>query len=163
SYLDSIVLIAALPGNYRFVVNHGLAAAPLFGLAIRQAGHLVVDRTQAAARRTCLVAMIETLRQGASLVVFPEGRRHRGSGLLPFKLGAFWAAVEIGTPVVPITLAGTSAIWPHDTWLLHRGSVDIRIEAPIEPKGRGRREVLRLCDQARLDIAAASHGDDGQG
>lgn len=83
SYLDAIILMAALPAGYRFVVNHRLAASPLFGLAIRKAGHLVVDRTQAAARRACALAMIETLRTGTSLLVFPEGARHRGQSCSP--------------------------------------------------------------------------------
>jgi 1-acyl-sn-glycerol-3-phosphate acyltransferase len=121
SCVDSVMLMAALPVDYRFVVNHHLASYPFFGLAIRKSRYLIVDRTQAAARRACALQMIDTLRQGTSLLVFPEGTRHRGSGLLPFRPGAFRAAVEVGRPVIPITLAGTRDIWPYRAWVLQRG------------------------------------------
>ena len=152
SYLDSVVLMATLPVDFVFVANHKLAAIPFFGLAVRKAGHLVVDRTRAAARRACVLEMIETLRRGRSLVVFPEGTRHRGNELLPFRLGAFRAAVEVGCPIVPVTINGTTDIWPPGTWLMHRGAVDIAVQHAVEPVAKSRNEVVRLRDAARVAI-----------
>jgi fatty-acyl-CoA synthase len=152
SYLDSVMLMAALPPGYRFVVNHQFAALPFFGRAVHKADHLVVDRTRASERRACVLAMIDTLRRGTSLVVFPEGTRHRGAGLLPFRLGAFRAAVGVARPVVPITIDGTAAIWAPGTWLLHRGAVDITVHDAIDPATDGRSEVVRLRDRARSDL-----------
>jgi len=152
SYLDSVVLMATLPVDFVFVANHKLAAIPFFGLAVRRAGHLVVDRTRAAARRACVLEMIETLRRGRSLVVFPEGTRHRGNELLPFRLGAFRAAVEVGCPIVPVTINGTTDIWPPGTWLMHRGAVDIAVHHAVEPVAKSRNEVVRLRDAARVAI-----------
>ena len=152
SYLDSIMLMAALPPGYVFVVNHGFASIPFFGLAVHSAGHIVVDRTRAAARRACVLEMIDTLRGGTSLVVFPEGTRHRGAELLPFRLGAFRAAVEAGRPVIPITLDGTTGIWAPGTWLMHRGAVDIVVHDAIDPVGSDRSEIARLRDRARAEI-----------
>ena len=153
SYLDSIMLMAVLAPGYLFVVNHQFASIPFFGLAVRKAGYLIVDRTRAAARRECVLAMIDTLRRGSSLVVFPEGTRHRGADLLPFRRGAFRAAVEAGRPIVPITLAGTANIWRPGTWLLHRDAVEIIVHQPIEPVDQGRTEITRLRDAARVAIA----------
>jgi 1-acyl-sn-glycerol-3-phosphate acyltransferase len=162
SYLDSIVLMAALPPDYVFVVHHELASIPFFGLAVRKSRHLVVDRTRAKARRACVLAMIDTLRRGTSLVVFPEGTRHRGSELLPFRPGAFRAAVEAGRPVVPITLIGTRDIWPPDTWLLHRGQVDVVVHEAIAPAGEGRSETRRVRDRARAEITTTEDAEGGQ-
>jgi fatty-acyl-CoA synthase len=161
SYLDSIILMVALPPGYVFVVNHEFAAIPFFGLAVRKARHLVVDRTSAAARRACILAMIDTLRRGTSLVVFPEGRRHRGLELLPFRLGAFRAAVEVGRPVVPVALIGTREIWPPDTWMLHRGSVDVVVHDAIHPEGGGRSETRRLRGRVRAAIEQSLDGAAG--
>jgi 1-acyl-sn-glycerol-3-phosphate acyltransferase len=152
SYLDSIMLMAALPPGYLFVVNHAFASIPFFGLAVRKAGHIVVDRTRAAARRACMLEMIDALRRGTSLVVFPEGTRHRGAELLPFRLGAFRAAVEAGRPVIPTTVLGTTGIWAPGTWLMHRGSVDIVAHDAVDPLFEGRSEITRLRDRARADI-----------
>jgi 1-acyl-sn-glycerol-3-phosphate acyltransferase len=135
-----------------FVANHEFASIPFFALAVRKARHLVVDRTSPARRRACVLDMIEALRRGASLVVFPEGKRHRGSELLPFRLGAFRAAVELGRPVVPVTLIGTREIWPPDTWLLHRGPIDIVVHESVAPEGTGKTETLRIRGSVRARI-----------
>jgi fatty-acyl-CoA synthase len=152
SYLDSIVLMVTLPADYLFVVNHEFASLPFFALAVRKARHLVVDRTSAARRRACVLEMIAALRRGRSLVVFPEGRRHRGPEMLPFRLGAFRAALEAGRPIVPVTLIGTRDIWPPDSWILHPGGVDIVVHEAIAPEREGRGETLRMRGRVRAAI-----------
>lgn len=92
SYLDSVVLAAALPRDVRFVVNHLVATRPFVGLIIRKSKHLVVDRRSQRSRSACARAMMEALRDGTSLLLFPEGRRSGGK-MLPFQAGPFRAAV----------------------------------------------------------------------
>ncbi len=149
SYLDSVVLMAAVPIDYLFVVNHRAAAWPFVGLAIRAVGHLVVDRTSGADRRACTRAMLDTLRQGRSLLVFPEGTTHRNSRLLPFQPGAFRTAIAAGRPVIPITLRGTDDIWPRDSWTLRRGYLDVTIHDQISSADQGRRAILHLSEKVR--------------
>jgi 1-acyl-sn-glycerol-3-phosphate acyltransferase len=125
---------------------------PLIGLAIRKVGHLVVDRTRLAGRHACVLAMRETLRQGMSVMVFPEGTIHRSGAPPAFRPGAFRIAVEGGRPVVPISLRGTRHVLPGNLWLFRRGCLDVTIHAPIEPVANGRQEVVRLRDCARREI-----------
>jgi fatty-acyl-CoA synthase len=155
SYLDSIALMAAIPLAYRFVVDVRHETWPLVGTAIRKASHITVDRRTAAARAACLQTMTSTLRHGQSVLVFPEGRRNRGSDLLPFRSGAFRAAVEANRPVIPITVHGTRAIWPPDGYWLRRGPIHVIIHPAIEPVGNDRREIARLRASARLEIECA--------
>jgi 1-acyl-sn-glycerol-3-phosphate acyltransferase len=152
SYLDSLVLMAAIPVDYRFVVNHRAVTWPLIGLAIRKVGHLVVDRTNLTGRRACALAMRETLRQGMSVLVFPEGTIHRNGDLLPFRPGAFRIAVEVGRPVVPISLRGTRHVLPDGPRVFRRGSLDVTIHEPVEPVENRRQEAIRLRDCARREI-----------
>jgi fatty-acyl-CoA synthase len=152
SYLDSIALMAAIPLAYRFVVDVRHETWPLVGTAIRKASHIIVDRRTAAARVACLHTITSTLRHGRSVLVFPEGRRNRGSDLLPFRSGAFRAAAEANRPVIPITVQGTRAIWPPDGYWLRRGPIHVIIHHAIEPMGNDRREIARLRASARLDI-----------
>ncbi len=158
SYIDSVVLMAAVPVDYRFVAEHGVLTWPMIGTAVRKAGHLTVDRGSRAARLACADAMVEALREGHSLLVYPEGRRSRREGLLPFRLGAFRAAVAAGRPVVPIAVSGTDAIVATDRRVLRRGRIEITIHEPIAPLGRDRSEMVRLRQCARAQIAASLPG-----
>jgi 1-acyl-sn-glycerol-3-phosphate acyltransferase len=154
SYLDSVVLMAAVPIDYVFVVNHRAAAWPFVGRAIRAVGHLVVDRTRHADRRACALAMMDTLRQGRSLLVFPEGTIHRSGSLLPFQPGAFRTAIATGRPVIPITLRGTDDIWSKGAWMLRRGCLDVTVHEPIAPAEKGRHGIRRMSESAREEMAA---------
>jgi 1-acyl-sn-glycerol-3-phosphate acyltransferase len=155
SYVDSVVLMAAVPADYRFVAEHGVLTWPMIGTAVRKAAHLTVDRGSRAARLACADAMVETLRDGNSLLVYPEGRRSRREGLLPFRLGAFRAAVAAGRPVVPITLSGTDVIVASERRVLRRGAIDVTIHEPIEPAGTDRSEMVRLRQRARAQIESS--------
>lgn len=93
------------------------------------------------------------LRAGTSLFVFPEGTFVRHPGILPFRLGAFKAAVETGCPVIPVALRGTREILPDGTWLPRAGSITVTVGAPLAPQGGGWTEMVRLRDEARAAIA----------
>ncbi len=152
SYLDALVLLAALPDRYRFVANHHAAAWPVIGLAIRRSGHLVVNRERLADRHACARAMLQTLRDGTSVVVFPEGTIDRGA-LLPFRSGAFRIARDVGRPVLPVALSGTRHVLPGGPWLFRRGPLDVTIGEPIAPAEGGRRAIARVRDDARRAIS----------
>jgi 1-acyl-sn-glycerol-3-phosphate acyltransferase len=154
SYLDSVVLVAAIPRDCRFVANHLAATRPLIGLIIRKAGHLVVDRGSRRSRAACARAMMELLRDGTSLLLFPEGTRG-GSEILPFHTGAFRAAVKTGLPVIPIAISGTRRIWPRRIRLLRRNAIVVRVLPAIHADAQTRDSAARLRDAAAGVIADA--------
>jgi 1-acyl-sn-glycerol-3-phosphate acyltransferase len=156
SYLDSVILMAALPIDYLFVVNHLAAGWPFVGRTVKSVGHLVVDRTNGANRRACMAAMMDTLNQGSSLVVYPEGTRHRDGRLLPFQPGAFRTAIAAERPVIPVTICGSDRIWSTASLLLCRGPIDVIIHSPIASAEKGRLAVLRLSEAARGEILRAA-------
>jgi fatty-acyl-CoA synthase len=156
SYLDSLVLLAALPVLPNIVVNERLPGAPLVGPGVRAARFLPADRTSIAGRLKCADGMVAALSAGEALLVFPEATFDGGPGLLPFRLGAFSAAAATGRPVVPITLRGTRRMLPSGSRLLRRGRLSITIHPPIYPRGRGWEEALRLRTETRQQIARAA-------
>jgi 1-acyl-sn-glycerol-3-phosphate acyltransferase len=111
-----------------------------------------VNRTTVATRLAGTAAMVDALHRGESLLVFPEGTTSRGAGLLPFRLGAFAAAVEAERPIVPVALSGTGRILPRGTWVLARAGVRVVIQAPVHPAGSGWTETVRLRDTVRTRI-----------
>jgi 1-acyl-sn-glycerol-3-phosphate acyltransferase len=92
------------------------------------------------------------LRNGSSVLIYPEGRRGRGPLLEPFRAGAFRAAAATGRPVVPISVRGTRLIMRRGVRLLRRGSIDVTIHQPIAPTSSDRREIARLRNAVRSEI-----------
>jgi fatty-acyl-CoA synthase len=155
SYLDAVVLLAAIPRDFRFVGKRELGAWPLVGAVIRRVGHLTVERADPSRSVEDAARVSVALRSGTSLVFFPEGTFREGPRLLPFRLGAFKAAVEAACPVVPVTIRGTRGILPAGAWLPRRGPITVTIGAPIVPRQSNWREIVRLRDTTRAEI---SHG-----
>jgi 1-acyl-sn-glycerol-3-phosphate acyltransferase len=125
----------------------------MIGTVIRRAGHITIEKADLSQRLAGADQITEALRGGISIAVFPEGTFFRLPGILPFRLGAFRAAVDAGRPVVPITLRGTRDVLPDGTWLLRRLPIDVSVSAPIVPAAQGWPEMVRLRDLARADIA----------
>ena len=159
SYLDTIVLMAVLPVEFRFLAKRRLASYPIIGTVIRKVGHLTIERVDLSQQVAGAARIVDALRQGTSLFIFPEGTFVRAPGLLPFRLGAFRAAVEAVRPVAPIAIRGTRRMFTAGTWLMRPGTVTLTIGVPIEPEGTGWREMVRLRDQARTAIAADTGED----
>jgi 1-acyl-sn-glycerol-3-phosphate acyltransferase len=152
SYIDSIVLMAAIPADFHFVAKRALMEYPLIGTAIRKAGHITIEKAGLSDRLAGADEVARRLRDGERLMIFPEGTFVRGPGLLPFRLGAFRAAVDAGRPIVPVSIAGTRRILPDGTWLFRHGRIAVTIGEPMEPQGQAWPEMVRLRDAAVDDI-----------
>ncbi len=152
SYLDGVVLVAALPTEFTFVAKAELDKQFFPRRFLRRIGAVFVERFDkqrgvADARRT-----VNTIRSGGSLMFFPEGTFERMPGLLPFHMGAFVAAAETGVPVVPVTIRGTRSILRADSWFPRRGVVSITISLPIVPTGTDWDAALKLRNATRTTI-----------
>jgi fatty-acyl-CoA synthase len=137
---------------------HGM---PFIGTFLRQMGHLSFDRTDANSRLRQAEEMEEILRRGESVFVFPEGTFTSDDGVRPFQLGAFKAAVAAGTPIIPVSLAGTRRFLREGTYLPRPTSVTITLSAPIYPRASAAansseasdwHDLIRLRDQTREAI-----------
>jgi 1-acyl-sn-glycerol-3-phosphate acyltransferase len=153
SYVDAVALLAALPGDFRFVAKRQLLTTPVVGTVLRRVGHLTVERVDLSQSAADAERVGAALRHGTSLLVFPEGTFRRPAGLLPFRLGAFKAAVEAQRPVIPVAIRGTREILPAYAWCLRPGPITVTIGPPIAPEGTGWAEMVRLRDRTRAEIA----------
>jgi 1-acyl-sn-glycerol-3-phosphate acyltransferase len=160
SYIDSAVLLAAIPmaTEFRFIAKRELSAYPLIGTVIRKLDYSLVERVDLLRSVADAERITEILRAGTSLLFFPEGTFLRPPQLLPFRLGAFKAAVEAQRPVVPIAIRGTREILPAYRWLLRPGAITVVIGTPIKPEGSGWPEIVRLRDLTRAEIARSVAG-----
>ena len=152
SYLDGIVLVAALDIPFSFVAKGELKRQPIARLFLNRIGAQFVERYDkqkgvADARRAADIA-----RRGRALMFFAEGTLRRMPGLLPFHMGAFAAAADAGVPVLPITLRGTRSVLRDGSWFPRRGAIAVLIGEPIVPDGTDWAAAVRLRDAARGQI-----------
>ena len=133
SYLDGLVLAAAIPRPVRFVAKAELRDHPLARWFLDGIGVLYVDRFDTARSVAHAGGLAEALRAGDRVAIFPEGTLHRMPGLLPFRMGAFMAAVEEEAPVAPVVLRGTRSLMRDGTWFPRRAAVHVRIGEPVPP------------------------------
>ena len=126
SFYDIPVLYYALGSNIRMVAKKELGQVPLFGRAAKQAGFIFVDRGNREAAIRSLDLAKDHLAHGTSIYIAPEGTRSEDGKLLPFKKGGFMLALEMGVPIVPVTLIGTRDSLPAHA-LLSRPGADIRV------------------------------------
>lgn len=151
SYIDAGVLMALLPENLRIVAKQELFTLPMAGTLVRKAEHIPVDRLDPAQSVSATQKIEAALKAGDSVLIFPEGTFGTPLGLGPFKLGAFKTAVETRTPICPIILQGTRAVF--GSLPPRRGKIKVIIQKPISPDGNDWREIVRLRDLARSAIA----------
>ena len=149
SFVDPVLIMSVLPVDFRFAVKARLTSYPFLGTAIRKAGNIPIEKNDLSQRIDGASAVLAPLHAGKSLFVFPEGTFVGAPGLLPFRLGAFRAAVDTGYPVVPIAIRGTRRLLPAGTLLFRRTSVTVTIGRPISPSGTDWPEIVRLRDTAR--------------
>ena len=153
SFLDVVVILATLPVDVRFAAKGRLTTYPILGTIIPKAGYITIDKHDHTEKMESADEVSNALRAGESMFVFPEGTFVRAPGLLPFRLGAFRAAVSARRPVVPIAIAGTRDIFPADTILLRPGTVTLTVHPPQPPTADTFEEVVRLRDNARRLIS----------
>jgi 1-acyl-sn-glycerol-3-phosphate acyltransferase len=151
SYVDSIVLAAALPQPVAFVAKQELAAHPLAGRLLRRLGAAFVERFDAR-QGVDDVRRLADVAGTRSLFFFAEGTFTRQKGLRPFRLGAFQIAVQNRLAVTPVVLAGTRDVLRDESWLPRCGAVRVSIGAPIAPAGEGWQAALQLRDATRAAI-----------
>lgn len=153
----SLVDILVLYGLYRpfkWVSKEENFKIPFAGWNMTLNGYVRLARGERKSIRDMMARSLELLRQGAPLLIFPEGTRSATGELQGFKMGAFTLAKEAGCPVVPVALTGTADSLPKRGLVL-RNTMRALVEVldPLDPRDYPSAEALR--DAARAAVAAA--------
>jgi 1-acyl-sn-glycerol-3-phosphate acyltransferase len=151
SYLDGLVMKAALPPRFGFVIKREAASMPVIGLLLSRIGAEFVDRHTRGGRHRDARRVVERAEQGHSLVFFPEGTFDATLGLKRFHVGAFVAAARGGVPVVPAVIHGARRALPADTYVPRPGRIEVEVLPPIGGRGE---TPEQLRDEARASILA---------
>lgn len=153
SWFDVFALMAYLPTNARFVAKKSLEYIPLFGVAMRAVGTVIIDRNKPEQARELLMKGAEKQFGGArGVIIFPEGTRSRDGKLGQFKKGAFVLAIQTGIPLVPVGVSGSRSVLPAGGFKVSAGEIKIKIGKQIETSGLKLGDKDRLMEKARKRI-----------
>lgn len=150
SYMDTPVVLANIPVQFRFLAKSGLFKIPLLGTHLARAGHISVPRDDARAAVKTMGKAAQVIRDlGTSLLIFPEGGRSETGELAAFKEGAAYIAIRAGIPLVPIALQGTREVLPFGSGHVRSGWVTMRIGDPIPTDQAQTRDRERITAELR--------------
>lgn len=152
SWLDIIALLVVLPGTVRFVAKKELGQVPLFGRAMRAAGHIEIDRRHLGSAVSAYESAAQVIRSGFSAMVFAEGTRSRDGRLRPFKKGPFVLAIVAQVPVVPVAILGGYEALPRGSLRPRPVPLTVRLGTPIPTTGLTYDDRDRLAEQARAAL-----------
>lgn len=160
SWFDVFTLAGHLP-RYKFVGKAELFRIPIFGRAAIAAGMIPIERENRKAAFASYDTAVERIRDGASVVVFPEGTRGRDYGLRSFKKGPFVLATAAQVPVVPTVLYGTMHVQNRDSIRVRSGTVHVHLLEPIETAGMTYEDRVRVSDECWRRMADALRREHG--
>ena len=152
SYLDGIVLVAALREQLNFVAKRELQDHFVSRSFLRGIGTQFVERFDLQQGLADTDKLLAILRSGRPLGFFPEGTFRRMPGLLPFRMGAFVAAAQAHVPIVPVTLRGTRSILREGHWLPRRGALNVVIGKQMLAGTEDWNGAIELRDAVRREI-----------
>lgn len=151
---DIFSIYGYLNHNFKWMMKKGLRKIFLVGYTCGRAGHIFVDKSSASAVRRTIETAEKRLRDGMSLVVFPEGERTPNGQIGRFKKGAYQLALEFHLPLVPITIDGSYDVMPRWRKLPRFGKIILTIHKPIDaPASESDREPV--MQQTREAIISA--------
>jgi 1-acyl-sn-glycerol-3-phosphate acyltransferase len=144
SALDIPSAFVALRANLRFIAKKELAWVPFLGWYMLATGMIFVDRGKRASATRSLQRAGKKIRDGASIIAYPEGTRSRDGYVRPFKKGVFAVALEAGVPIVPVAVQGSRDVLPSNRFSMRPGTIHVRIGEPVEtpPYRDGGRDAL---------------------
>ena len=153
SHFDIAALLGHLPGCNRFAAKSEMFADRILGPVLRTMGMIPIDRDDPLAAMEQLNAL---KLDGFSVIIFPEGTRSPDGALLPFKKGAFVAAIMMGVPVVPVVCKGMARVMPKGKYLsILPGDVEVVVLEPIATAGMSFEDRDALRDTVRAAVKSA--------
>lgn len=152
SYFDILGLLAYLPVDFKFLMKQELMKIPLFGFAMRRAGYIGIERNDPRKAVKSMQQAAERIRNGASVLIFPEGTRSVDGRLQEFKRGGFKLALKSRCDIVPVVIQGSRHIMPKGSFTIRKGNFTLSIGTPIPVGDYSARDIEALMARVREEM-----------
>ncbi len=153
SYMDTPVVFATLPFQFRILAKKELWSIPFIGWYLARSGQIPIDSENPRTTLSSLGAGVKALRAGMPLFVFPEGSRTPDGELKEFLAGAAFLAIRAQVSVIPIALSGVYDLLPIHTTHFYPCEMTLTVGDPIETHGMTMRQADELTQRVKAAIA----------
>jgi 1-acyl-sn-glycerol-3-phosphate acyltransferase len=160
SIYDIPIIFWSLPYQIRIISKDSVGRFPVLGWHLRRTGHMLVDRKRP--RAEIFGRASKLMKEGLSLIVFPEGTRSRDGRLGQFKGGSFYLALQAGLPVVPLSIVGSRHVMLKGRLATYPGRVKLVVHEPIDTSelaGGDARTARAFAESVRDVIAPDAESD----
>ncbi|OGP90369.1 MAG: hypothetical protein A2156_00110 [Deltaproteobacteria bacterium RBG_16_48_10] len=151
---DIFTLLGHLPFQFKWLAKKELFSIPIIGWAMTAAGYISIDREGTRETVGAMNKAARKIREGMSVVIFPEGSRSADGSIHPFKKGGFTLAIKSKVPIVPIAIAGSREIMPKDKLTISPGDIRVRLGQPIETERCSMKDRNSLIKQVGEAISS---------
>ncbi len=152
SFFDIWTILAFLPVDFKFILKQELMKIPLLGPAMTRAGYIGIERKDPREAVKSIAVAAQRIKDGASVLIFPEGTRSPDGRLQSFKRGGFNLAFKSGCDIVPMAINGSHRIATKGSLRINKGSFSFRIGQPISLSGYRKKDIQRLMDKVHEAI-----------
>jgi 1-acyl-sn-glycerol-3-phosphate acyltransferase len=167
SFFDIFIVLAFIPAQFRFIAKKELFKVPIFGGALRKHGSIEINRQHHESAVKSIDEAAQKIKQGTSVMTFPEGTRSIDGEIKAFKKGVFHLALAAGVPIVPVSIIGSREILQKYSLKINPGNIVMVIGQPVETGGyseesrddliaRVRRVVVENFDEVKSGHAATT-------
>jgi 1-acyl-sn-glycerol-3-phosphate acyltransferase len=153
SYMDTPVLFAHLPFQFRILAKQSLWKTPFIGWYLNHSGQVPVDMKSPRSLIASLNRGVTTLKHGLPLVLFPEGGRAASGQLQTMMSGCAYMAIKAQVPLIPLTLIGTYELLPIHVYALHPRPLLVVVGDPISTTGLNPRDADALTQRLYESIS----------
>jgi len=152
SHFDGPALATGLDLQFSWIAKKELLQIPVFGRALKGAGTIFIDRGDHQTAMHNIREAMQHLPDGAGIMVFAEGTRSEHGMIGTFKKGGFFASLQSGFPIVPVTIRGSSRTLPKGRIIFHPGTIELIIGDIIDPSQYDFERIDELIEKTRSTI-----------
>jgi 1-acyl-sn-glycerol-3-phosphate acyltransferase len=154
SNFDIPILIGHVPRDKAFIAKLELLKVPSFSRWMKYLGCVFIDRKDPRQSLTEINKTAERLKEGHSIVIFPEGTRSADGAVGPFKAGGLKLALKAGVPIVPVTISGSIYIMPKGSSMIRSAKVNVIVSPPLMPAEFKDMDSNQLSEKVRNIIVS---------
>jgi 1-acyl-sn-glycerol-3-phosphate acyltransferase len=149
SNFDIYALLAGLPVDFKFILKKELMRIPILGTAMKRAGYISIDREDSRKAILSVNIAADRIRNGASVLIFPEGTRSEDGIVGEFKKGGFHLALKSGCDIVPVAIVKSRYIVPKGSLKINKGTIYVKIGKAIPVTDCSKRDMNLIMERVR--------------